>query len=95
MADSQTNLGKSRMVLQRKTVVYFMAVCSIFRPFGIQGRRRYILWPFGPFFGHLVYFVAIGHILWLFGNFLRFGKLHREKSGNPGLESLIPPPLQN
>jgi hypothetical protein len=37
----------------------------------------YILWPFGIFYGHLVYFMAIWYI------FSRFGMLHLEKSGNP------------
>jgi hypothetical protein len=31
----------------------------------------YILWPFGIFYGHLVFFP-------------RFGFLYQEKSGNPG-----------
>jgi hypothetical protein len=29
----------------------------------------YILWPFGIFCGHLVYFMAIWYILWPFGIF--------------------------
>jgi hypothetical protein len=37
----------------------------------------YILWLFGIFYGHLVYFMVIWYI------FPRFGKLHQEKSGNP------------
>jgi hypothetical protein len=44
----------------------------------------------GIFYGHLVYFTAIGNILWPFsifcGNlvyFPRFGILDQEKSGNP------------
>jgi hypothetical protein len=65
----------------------------------------YILWPFGIFYGHLVYFMAIWYILWPFGIFNgdlvhiwllgkfvviwyispRFGILHQEKSGNPGV----------
>jgi hypothetical protein len=40
--------------------------------------KLYILWPFGTFCGHLVYFVVIWYIL------LRFGMLYREKSGIPG-----------
>jgi hypothetical protein len=51
-----------------------------------------ILRPFGLFYGHLVYFVAIWYILLPFGIFYgnlvyipRFGMLHIEKSGNPGL----------
>jgi hypothetical protein len=52
----------------------------------------------GIFYGHLVYFTAIGNILWPFGIFCghleyfvviwyispRFGILYQEKSGNPG-----------
>jgi hypothetical protein len=67
----------------------------------------YVLWPFGIYIvdiwyiycGHLVDFVAIWYILWLFGIFCghlvyfmaiwyicsRFGMLYEEKSGNPGL----------
>jgi purine-cytosine permease-like protein len=58
--------------------------------FGVScnGRCWYILWPFGLFYIHLVYYVAILYILWLFGiflvYFLSFGMLHNEKSGNPG-----------
>jgi hypothetical protein len=29
-----------------------------------------ILWPFGIFYGHLVYFMAIWYILWPFGIFI-------------------------
>jgi hypothetical protein len=32
-----------------------------------NGRYWYILWPFGLFYGNLVYFVAIWYILRLFG----------------------------
>jgi hypothetical protein len=34
------------------------------------------------FYGHLVYFTSIWHILWPFGNFSHFGLLYQEKSGN-------------
>jgi hypothetical protein len=34
-----------------------------------NGRCWYILWPFGLFYGHLVYFVVIWYILSLFGIF--------------------------
>jgi hypothetical protein len=40
------NLGKFRSVLERKMLVNFMAIWSISLPYGI-------------FYGHLVYFVAI------------------------------------
>jgi hypothetical protein len=45
------------------------------------------------FFDLLVYFMAIGNILWSFGIFVviwyifpRFGILYLEKSGNPALD---------
>jgi hypothetical protein len=51
---------------------------------------------FGIFYGRLVYFVVIWHILRPFGIFYghlvyfpRFGKLLKEKSGNPGLHGLV------
>jgi hypothetical protein len=37
-------------------------------------------WPFGLFYGHLVYFMTIWHILWYV--FSRFGMLYQEQSGN-------------
>jgi hypothetical protein len=39
--------------------------------------------------GHLVYFVAISDMLWLFGRTCspRFGMLYQEKSGNPALNA--------
>jgi hypothetical protein len=55
----------------------------------------YIIWPFGIFYGHLVYFMAILNILWPFGIFyvhleylLEFGRFPtgivcQEVSGNP------------
>jgi hypothetical protein len=46
----------------------------------------------GIFYDHLVYFTAIGNILWPFGTFCGhlvyfspFGILYQEKSGNPGM----------
>jgi hypothetical protein len=36
------------------------------------GKCWYILWPFGIFFGHLVYFMNIWFHLCLFGTFFRF-----------------------
>jgi hypothetical protein len=48
----------------------------------------------GIFYYHLVYFTAIGNILWPFGIFgviwyifPRFGILYQEISGNPGLQA--------
>jgi hypothetical protein len=45
----------------------------------------------GIFYDHLVYFTAMGNILWPLVNFVviwyifpRFGILYQEKSGNPG-----------
>jgi hypothetical protein len=48
-----------------------------------------VLLPFGIFYCHLVYFVAIWYILWSFGVpiFSRFGMLRKEKSGNPAPDS--------
>jgi hypothetical protein len=37
-----------------KDVIYFVAIWSIFRPFGM-------------FYGHLIFFTAIWYILWPFG----------------------------
>jgi hypothetical protein len=48
------NLGKLWRALQWKILVYFMAIWSILRQFGL-------------FYGNLVYFVAIWYILRLFG----------------------------
>jgi hypothetical protein len=46
------------------------------RKIPIFGKSWYILWPFGIFYGQLVYLMTIWHILWA------FGMLHQEKSGN-------------
>jgi hypothetical protein len=35
----------------------------------LEGKILDILWPFGIFYGHLVYFMAIWYILWPFGIF--------------------------
>jgi hypothetical protein len=43
----------------------------------------YIFWSLGLFYSHFVDFEAISYKLWSFGIFFRFGKLCREKSGNP------------
>jgi hypothetical protein len=55
----------------------------------------YVLWSFGTFCGHLVYFVAIWYILWPFGIFCghlvyfsSFGICQQVKSGNPALNLL-------
>jgi hypothetical protein len=42
------------------------------------GKCWYSLWPFGIYYGHLVYFVSIWYI------FSSFGIMHQEKCGNPG-----------
>jgi hypothetical protein len=76
------NLGKFWRALEWKLLVYFMVIWNILRSFVI-------------FYGHLEYFTAIWYSLWPFGNvvviwhnFPRFGKLCREKSGNPDLKSI-------
>jgi hypothetical protein len=35
-----------------------------------NGRCWYMLWPFGIFFGHLVYFLVIWFIFWSFGMYI-------------------------
>jgi hypothetical protein len=65
-----TNLGTFWKDLQWMMVVYFMAILSI-------------LWPFGIFCGHLVYFMVIWNI------FSQFGMLYQEKSGNPAQNSYL------
>jgi hypothetical protein len=57
------NLGKFWRALHWKLLVSF------------YGHFWYILRPFGIFYGHLVYFMAIVS---------RLGMLNQEKSGNPG-----------
>jgi hypothetical protein len=37
-----------------------------------NGRCWYIVWPFGQFSGHLVYYMSIWYILWSFGAFSPF-----------------------
>jgi hypothetical protein len=59
------NLGKFWRVLQWKMLVYFMAIWSTYIT-----AIWYILWPFGVFYGFLVYLYC-------------FGMLYQDKSGNP------------
>jgi hypothetical protein len=47
----------------------------------LHGKCCYILKPLGLFYGYLVYFVAIGYKLWLFGTFSSVGMLYQGKSG--------------
>jgi hypothetical protein len=64
------NFGKFWSVLQRKTLVNFMAIFGYFTAILVYFMAIwYILWPFGIFYGHLVYFMAIWYILWPFGIF--------------------------
>jgi hypothetical protein len=79
------DLGKFWRLLQWKLFVYYTAVWSILRLFGIFCAHLVYFWPFGIF-------LAIWYILWPFGIFYvylvyfsRFGKLGQEKSGNPNL----------
>jgi hypothetical protein len=84
------NLGKFWRVLQWKMLVYFVPFVFV--------AIWHILWPFGIYYGHLayllaiwhMYLMAIWHILWPFGisyghldHFTRFGMFDQEKSGNP------------
>jgi hypothetical protein len=36
----------------------------------MENLGMYILWPFGLFYSHWKYFMAVSHILWSFGIFL-------------------------
>jgi hypothetical protein len=49
------------------------------------------LWPLCQFFGHLIDFPAIWHILWPSGMYIfpHFGMLYQEKSGNPAWRNRI------
>jgi hypothetical protein len=63
-------------------------------PDGLFSNQKYhdgglAMESFGIFYDHLVYFTAIGNMLWPFGAFCghlvyfpRFGTLYEEKSGN-------------
>jgi hypothetical protein len=42
-----------------------------------------IVWPFGLFYGHLVYFWPFGIFYGYLVYFTRFGMLYQEKYGNP------------
>jgi hypothetical protein len=71
-------------------------------PDGLSSNQKSQIWVnFGGlakenldiFYDHLVYFTAIGNILWPFGHLMviwyissRFGILYQEKSGNPAQE---------
>jgi hypothetical protein len=68
-----TNLGKFLKISQWMMLVYFMTIWSIL------SSLWYILWPFGIFYGFMVYFS-------------RFGMLYQENSGNPGLPLFVPKP---
>jgi hypothetical protein len=63
-------------------MAYFQTKIPIWEKFGgsCNGRCGYILWPFGLFYGHLVYFMVIWYIY-----LVCFGMLTEEKSGNPAL----------
>jgi hypothetical protein len=50
-----TNLGKFWRALDRKILIYFMAIWNILRTLGIH-----ILWPFGTICVHLVHFYGFG-----------------------------------
>jgi hypothetical protein len=44
-----------------------------------------MLWTFGMFYGHLVYFMDIWYICWSFGIIFPFWYVVTRKSGNPAL----------
>jgi hypothetical protein len=47
-------------------LVYFTTIWYIFWPFGIFFGRLVYFWPFGIFFGRLVYFMVIWYIFPVF-----------------------------
>jgi hypothetical protein len=63
---SKTNSDIIWRALEWKMSIYFM---EYFMVLGFLVSIWYILWPFGVFCGHSVYFVAIRCILWPFGIF--------------------------
>jgi hypothetical protein len=87
-------MGKLFRDLQlHKDVVYYMAIWSIFRPFGLFFGHLVYFEPLGIFYVHLVYCSAIWYILshlvylMVFDIFFpRFG-MNQEKSGNPSAET--------
>jgi hypothetical protein len=56
---------------------------GILETFNLFTAKWNILWPFGAFCGHFVHFVVLWYIL------TSFGKLCREKSGNPVAAQLL------
>jgi hypothetical protein len=48
-----------------------------------------ILWPFGLFYGHLVYFMGILVYFMDIGIFSRFGILYQKQSGNPASDATL------
>jgi hypothetical protein len=48
-----------------------------------NGKCWYILWPFGIFYYHLVYYVVIWYVFTVLVYFYGFGTLYQEKFGNP------------
>jgi hypothetical protein len=70
-------------------MVYFQtkkSYCGKFWRF-LDWKMLIYLWPFGMYHGHSGYFMTIWYILCSFGTFSGFGIMHREKSGNPGLDA--------
>jgi hypothetical protein len=61
--------------------------------FGVpwNGKGWYMLWPFGIYLGHLVYFWSFGSLVANLFIFHRFGKLCQEKSGNPASNGIFSP----
>jgi hypothetical protein len=60
LLDGSTRVARWYVFIPNNTIwVIFVGSCN--------GRCWYILWPFGLFYGHLVYFVVTWYILWSFG----------------------------
>jgi hypothetical protein len=70
-SNKNPKLGKLRRALERLENVDILEYWNIWNIGVFFPNIWDILWPFGTFCGHLVYFS-------------RFGMLYQEKSGNPG-----------
>jgi hypothetical protein len=78
----KSDASQKRSSEQGCQMIYFPTKIPILVKFGgsFNGKCWSILWPFGLFYSHLVYCMAIWYI------FFRFGVLYQEKSGNPASE---------
>jgi hypothetical protein len=64
--------NRGRVGNQGCQIAYFQTKNPDFGKFWrvLQWKILVYFWPFGPFYGYLVYFMVIWDIFWLFGMFL-------------------------